>query len=102
MRVPAAVRVVVVVVVVVAVAVAVSVTVVVVVAMLVSVRMSMPVIVPMAMRRRLGRISPGFGLERFVRIRDMQTIACPSNPADKTNNVGFDLDAISIVNAEHP
>jgi hypothetical protein len=43
----------------------------------------------------------GLSRARFVRVRDLGTVPCPPNP-DKTNNVGFDLDAIAIVNAERP
>jgi hypothetical protein len=43
----------------------------------------------------------GLARARFVRIRDMRTVACPPNP-NKLNTVGFDLDAIAIVNAETP
>lgn len=39
---------------------------------------------------------------RFVRIRDLATVACPSNPANKSTTVGFDLDAVAIVNAKNP
>lgn len=39
---------------------------------------------------------------RFVRVRDMGGGECPTNPKDKTNNVGFDLDAIAILHAETP
>lgn len=39
---------------------------------------------------------------RFVRIRDLGTVDCPANPAMKSTTVGFDLDAIAIVNAKNP
>lgn len=39
---------------------------------------------------------------RFVRIRDLGTVACPTSPGSKPNTVGFDLDAIAVVNAETP
>lgn len=39
---------------------------------------------------------------KFVRLRDLGTVACPSNPANKSTTVGFDLDAIAIVNAKTP
>lgn len=37
---------------------------------------------------------------RFVRIRDVGSVACPSDPAGKPTTVGFDLDAVAIVNAK--
>ena len=43
----------------------------------------------------------GLTTARFVRIRDKSTDACPPNPNKVTTN-GFDLDAISIVNAMTP
>jgi hypothetical protein len=39
---------------------------------------------------------------RFVRVRDLGTVACPANPANKPTTNGFDLDAIAIVNAQAP
>ncbi len=41
---------------------------------------------------------------RFVRIRDMGTIACPNPdaPANASTTVGFDLDAVALVHAETP
>jgi hypothetical protein len=39
---------------------------------------------------------------RFVRVRDLGTVACPANPANKPTTNGFDLDAIAIVNAQTP
>ncbi len=44
----------------------------------------------------------GVSSARFVRIRDLGTIACPSNPAERSKTGGFDLDAIAIVNAKNP
>lgn len=45
----------------------------------------------------------GLARARFVRIRDLAPDgACPANPASRTNNVGFDLDGIAVVNAETP
>jgi hypothetical protein len=35
----------------------------------------------------------------FVRIRDLGTVECPSNPANKSTTVGFDLDAIALLHA---
>ena len=39
---------------------------------------------------------------RFVRIRDLGTVDCPTDPAKKSTTNGFDLDAIAIVNAKNP
>ena len=39
---------------------------------------------------------------RYVRIRDMASETCPTDPSQKTNTLGFDLDGIGIVNAETP
>ena len=44
----------------------------------------------------------GVARARFVRIRDLGGTACATNPADRASNVGFDLDAVAIVNAENP
>ncbi|MDB4941930.1 MAG: Cell surface protein [Labilithrix sp.] len=45
----------------------------------------------------------GIAEARFVRIRDLSPAgACPANPADRASNVGFDLDAIAVVNAREP
>lgn len=44
----------------------------------------------------------GLASARFVRIRDMGSVDCPSNPASKSTTVGFDLDAVAIVNATIP
>lgn len=44
----------------------------------------------------------GLTRARFVRIRDLGTVACPSDPASKLTTVGFDLDAISLVHALTP
>jgi hypothetical protein len=44
----------------------------------------------------------GIASARFVRIRDLGTVACPANPADRGKSVGFDLDAIAVVNARTP
>ncbi|MDB4937246.1 MAG: Cell surface protein [Labilithrix sp.] len=44
----------------------------------------------------------GVTTARFVRIRDLGTVDCPSNPGSKPTTVGFDLDAIAIVNARTP
>ena len=39
---------------------------------------------------------------RFVRIRDLGTVACPADPAMKLTSGGFNLDAIAIVNPTTP
>jgi len=39
---------------------------------------------------------------RYVRIRDIGSETCPTDPSKKTNTLGFDLDAIAILNAETP
>jgi hypothetical protein len=44
----------------------------------------------------------GLTTARFVRIRDVGGTACPTDPASKPTNNGFDLDAIAIVNAQIP
>jgi hypothetical protein len=44
----------------------------------------------------------GITSANFVRIRDLGTADCPTNPANKPTNLGFDLDAIAIVNAKNP
>ena len=44
----------------------------------------------------------GVAIARFVRIRDIGTVTCPANPADKSTTVGFDLDAVAVVNAQLP
>lgn len=44
----------------------------------------------------------GLASARFVRIRDMGSVACAANPADKSTTDGFDLDAVSVVNARIP
>ncbi len=44
----------------------------------------------------------GLASARFVRIRDLGLTACPSDPAKKSTAVGFDLDAVAIVNAKTP
>lgn len=44
----------------------------------------------------------GVNSARFVRIRDLGTVPCPTNPANKSTSVGFDLDAVSVVNAKTP
>jgi len=44
----------------------------------------------------------GMTSARFVRVRDLATVTCPSNPANKSTTVGFDLDAVAIVNAKLP
>ena len=44
----------------------------------------------------------GVARARFVKIRDMGGGDCAASPKDKTNNVGFDLDAIAILHAEKP
>ena len=44
----------------------------------------------------------GLASARYVRIRDIGTVKCPANPAQKSTTAGFDLDAISIVNAKIP
>jgi hypothetical protein len=43
----------------------------------------------------------GLKTARFVRIRDLGTIECPSNPANKSTTVGFDLDAVALVHAKN-
>lgn len=42
----------------------------------------------------------GVKTARFVRIRDRSSATCEGQP--KPNNLGFDLDAVSIVNAQSP
>ncbi len=42
----------------------------------------------------------GLTTASFVRIRDLGTIDCPSNPANKSTTVGFDLDAVALVHAK--
>jgi hypothetical protein len=37
---------------------------------------------------------------RYVRIRDMGYEMCPADPSKKTTTMGYDLDAIAIVNAQ--
>jgi hypothetical protein len=44
----------------------------------------------------------GLATARFVRIRDLGTGECPADPAKKSTTVGFDLDAVAIVNAKNP
>lgn len=44
----------------------------------------------------------GLPRARFVRVRDLATVTCPSDPASRPTNAGFDLDAIAIVNAKDP
>jgi hypothetical protein len=44
----------------------------------------------------------GMTSARFVRIRDMGSVDCPSSTTTKPTTVGFDLDAIAIVNAKTP
>ena len=44
----------------------------------------------------------GLASARFIRIRDRGTVPCPSDPGQKATTVGFDLDAVSVVNAETP
>jgi hypothetical protein len=44
----------------------------------------------------------GLASARFVRIRDRGQVACPANPGMKPTTVGFDLDAIAVVNAQTP
>jgi hypothetical protein len=44
----------------------------------------------------------GVASARFVRIRDLGTETCPSNPANRSTTAGFDLDAVAIVNAKTP
>lgn len=44
----------------------------------------------------------GLASARFVRVRDLGTVACPTNPANRSTTVGFDLDAIAVVNAKTP
>ncbi len=39
---------------------------------------------------------------RYVRVRDIGSETCPTDPKLRTNDMGFDLDAISILNAEVP
>ncbi len=42
----------------------------------------------------------GLAHARYVRVRDMASEMCPSDPSKKTTNMGYDLDAIAIVNAQ--
>ncbi|HEX7604949.1 MAG TPA: hypothetical protein VF316_25190 [Polyangiaceae bacterium] len=44
----------------------------------------------------------GLASARFVRIRDMGTEVCPVDPKMRTNTLGFDLDAVAILNAKTP
>ncbi|HSO34398.1 MAG TPA: hypothetical protein VLT33_17800 [Labilithrix sp.] len=44
----------------------------------------------------------GLASARFIRIRDIGSVQCPSDPGKKPNTVGFDLDAVSIVHAKTP
>jgi hypothetical protein len=44
----------------------------------------------------------GVASARFVRIRDLGTVTCPSSPGSKSTTVGFDLDAVAVVNAAAP
>lgn len=44
----------------------------------------------------------GVASAKFVRIRDLGTVDCPTDPSKKSTTVGFDLDAIAIVNAKTP
>lgn len=46
--------------------------------------------------------SIGVAHARYVRIVDKANVSCPSDPSQKLTTNGFDLDAISIVNAETP
>ena len=39
---------------------------------------------------------------KYVRIRDLGTVECASDPAKKATTGGFDLDAVAIVNAKTP
>lgn len=41
----------------------------------------------------------GMTRAKYVRIRDMGQTTCPTDPSKKTTNLGYDLDAIAIVNA---
>jgi hypothetical protein len=43
----------------------------------------------------------GLTSARFVRIRDLGTVMCPTNPANKQTTVGFDLDAVALVHAKN-
>lgn len=43
----------------------------------------------------------GLTTARFVKIRDLGTIDCPSNPSAKPTTVGFDLDAVALVHAKN-
>lgn len=43
----------------------------------------------------------GLTTARFVRIRDLGTVECPANPANKSTTVGFDLDAVALVHAKN-
>jgi hypothetical protein len=44
----------------------------------------------------------GLASAKLVRIRDMSTQECPVDPKMRTTNVGFDLDAVAILNAKTP
>lgn len=44
----------------------------------------------------------GLSSARLVRIRDMATQECPADPKLRTTNLGFDLDAVAILNAKVP
>jgi hypothetical protein len=42
----------------------------------------------------------GMTQAKFVRIIDKQSSMCPSDPMMKTTNLGYDLDAIALINAQ--
>jgi len=42
----------------------------------------------------------GLARARYVRVRDVGAMECPADPSQRTTNLGYDLDAIAIVNAE--
>ena len=42
----------------------------------------------------------GMTQAKYVRITDKQSSMCPSDPMKKTTNLGYDLDAIALINAQ--
>jgi hypothetical protein len=42
----------------------------------------------------------GIAHAKYVRITDKQSSMCPTDPMKKTNNLGYDLDAIALINAQ--
>jgi hypothetical protein len=44
----------------------------------------------------------GLTSAKLVRIRDLGTVECPTSQGSKSTTVGFDLDAVAVVNAKDP